>query len=207
MSIQYEFYRNPDSQGTKKKRYHARVVPAGRVSTDQLAKEIQKECSLTVADVKSVLIALADKMAEHLGEGRKVHLKDIGYFQVNLRCKEEVRTLHGARSENIEFKSVSFRADSNLKSSLKNQKISRSRNKPHSMPMTEKEIDEKLTEHFAEIPILTRHEFQLICLQVRSTACRILRKLVEAGKLKNISSPRNPVYVPDNGHYAPVAGE
>ena len=207
MSIQYEFYRNPDSQGTKKKRYHARVVPAGRVSTDQLAKEIQKECSLTVADVKSVLIALADKMAEHLGEGRKVHLKDIGYFQVNLRCKEEVRTLHGARSENIEFKSVSFRADSNLKSSLKDQKISRSRNKPHSMPMTEKEIDEKLTEHFAESPILTRHEFQLICLQVRSTACRILRKLVEAGKLKNISTPRNPVYVPDNGHYAPVAGE
>ena len=207
MSIQYEFYRNPDSQGTKKKRYHARVVPAGRVSTDQLAKEIQKECSLTVADVKSVLIALADKMAEHLGEGRKVHLKDIGYFQVNLRCKEEVRTLHGARSENIEFKSVSFRADSNLKSSLKDQKISRSRNKPHSMPMTEKEIDEKLTEHFAENPILTRHEFQLICLQVRSTACRILRKLVEAGKLKNISTPRNPVYVPYNGHYAPVAGE
>ena len=207
MSIQYEFYRNPVSQGTKKKRYHARVVPAGRVSTDQLAKEIQKECSLTVADVKSVLIALADKMAEHLGEGRKVHLKDIGYFQVNLRCKEEVRTLHGARSENIEFKSVSFRADSNLKSSLKDQKISRSRNKPHSMPMTEKEIDEKLTEHFAENPILTRHEFQLICLQVRSTACRILRKLVEAGKLKNISTPRNPVYVPDNGHYAPVAGE
>ena len=207
MSIQYEFYRNPDSQGTKKKRYHARVVPAGRVSTDQLAKEIQKECSLTVADVKSVLIALADKMAEHLGEGRKVHLKDIGYFQVNLRCKEEVRTLHGARSENIEFKSVSFRADSNLKSSLKDQKISRSRNKPHSMPMTEKEIDEKLTEHFAENPILTRHEFQLICLQVRSTACRILRKLVEAGKLKNISTPRNPVYVPDNGHYTSVAGE
>ena len=150
---------------------------------------------------------MADKMSEHLGEGRKVHLKDIGYFQVNLHCKEEVRTIHGARSENIEFKSVSFRADTHLKKSLKDQKIRRSRNKPHSMPMTEKEIDEKLTEHFAENPILTRHEFQLICLQVRSTACRILRRLVEAGKLKNISTPRNPVYVPDNGHYAPVAGE
>ena len=42
MSIRYEFYRNPNSQGTKKKRYHARVVPTGRVSTDRLAKEIQK---------------------------------------------------------------------------------------------------------------------------------------------------------------------
>lgn len=204
MSIEYEFYRNPDSQGTKKKRYHARVVPTGRISTDQLAQEIQKECTLTVSDVKSVLIALADKMAEHLGEGRKVHLKDIGYFQVNLHCKEEVRTMHAVRSENVEFKSVSFRADTNLKESLKKQKIHRSKNKPHSMPMTEQQIDEKLTEHFAQNPILTRRDFQFLCLQVKSTACRILRKLVEEGKLKNISTPRNPVYVPDNGYYASV---
>ena len=204
MSIEYEFYRNPDSQGTKKKRYHARVVPTGRISTDQLAQEIQKECTLTVSDVKSVLIALADKMAEHLGEGRKVHLKDIGYFQVNLHCKEEVRTTHAVRSENVEFKSVSFRADTNLKERLKKQKIRRSKNKPHSMPMTEQQIDEKLTEHFAQKPILTRRDFQFLCLQVKSTACRILRKLVEEGKLKNISTPRNPVYVPDNGYYASV---
>ena len=204
MPIEYEFYRNPDSQGTKKKRYHARVVPTGRISTDQLAQEIQKECTLTVSDVKSVLIALADKMAEHLGEGHKVHLKDIGYFQVNLHCKEEVRTTHAVRSENVEFKSVSFRADTNLKESLKKQKIRRSKNKPHSMPMTEQQIDEKLTEHFAQKTILTRRDFQLLCLQVRSTACRILRKLVEEGKLKNISTPRNPVYVPDNGYYGSV---
>ena len=207
MSIQYEFYRNPNSQGTKKKRYHARVVPAGRISTDDLAEEIQKECTLTVADVKSVLIALADKMGEHLGEGRKVYLEGIGYFQVNLRCKEEVRTISGIRSENIEFKNVSFRADIDLKKNLKTQKIRRSRNKPHSMPMTEKEIDAKLTEHFASNPILTRRDFQFLCIQMKPTACRILRKLVEEGKLKNISTPRNPVYVPDNGHYAPVAGE
>ena len=204
MSIEYEFYRNPDSQGTKEKRYHARVVPTGRISTDQLAQEIQKECTLTVSDVKSVLIALADKMAEHLGEGRKVHLKDIGYFQVTLHCKEEVRTMHAVRSENVEFKSVSFRADTNLKESLKKQKIRRSKNKPHSMPMTEQQIDEKLTEHFAQNPILTRRDFQFLCLQVKSTACRILRKLVEEGKLKNISTPRNPVYVPDNGYYGSV---
>ena len=75
------------------------------------------------------------------------------------------------------------------------------------MPMTEKDIDKKLTEHFSQNPILTRRDFESLCMQVKSTACRILRKLVEAGKLKNISTPRNPVYVPDNGHYASVAGE
>ena len=205
MALQYEFYRNPDAEGSKKKRYHARVVPNGRVSTTDLAKEIQKECSLTAADVKSVLIALSDKMAQHLGEGRKIHLEGIGYFQVNLHCKEEVRTTHAVRSENVEFKSVSFRADIELKNSLKKQKILRSRNKPHSMPLTEKEIDEKLTEYFVQNPVLTRRSFQFLCLQVKSTACRILNKLVEAGKLKNVSTKANPVYMPANGHYASVA--
>lgn len=207
MALKYEFYHNPDCATTKDRKYHPRVVPSGRISNNQLAKEIQKESSLTVADVKAVLIALADKMAEHLGQGRKVYLEGIGYFQVNLHCKEEVRTIHGARSKNVEFKSVSFRADTDLKKSLRKEKIQRSKIMPHSMPMTEKEIDAKLTEHFAENPILTRRDFEFLCLQVKSTACRRLRNLVEAGKLKNISTPRNPVYVPANGHYAPAAEE
>ena len=201
MAIQYEFYRNPNSQGTNKKRYHARVVPCGRVSTEQLAKEIQSESSLTVADVKSVLVALAGKMSQHLGEGRKVYLDGIGYFQVNLRCKEEVRTMHAVRSETVEFKSVSFRADGELKKNLQDRKIRRARLRPHSMPMTEKEVDQKLTEHFATKPILTSREFRILCMQVPSTAYRLLKKLVEAGKLDNISTSRNPVYVPAGGHY------
>lgn len=201
MAIQYEFYRNPNSQGTNKKRYHARVVPCGRVSTNQLAKEIQNESSLTVADVKSVLVALADKMSHHLGEGRKVYLDGIGYFQVNLRCKEEVRTMHAVRSETVAFKSVSFRADGELKKSLQDRKIRRARLRTHSMPMTEKEVDQKLTEHFATKPILTSREFRSLCMQVPSTAYRLLKKLVEAGKLKNISTSRNPVYVPAGGYY------
>lgn len=204
MAIQYDFYRNPDSAGTNKKRYHARVISGNRVSTDQLAKEIHQESSLTVADIKAVLIALGEKLANHLGQGSKVHIEGIGQFQVNLRCKEEVRTVHAIRSENIEFKSVSYRADNELKLHLKQQKIQRSRTKIHSQPLTEAEIDRKLTEYFSTHSTLTRRSFQFLCAQVKTTAIRLLRKLVENGKLKNIATQRNPVYVPDNGHYGSV---
>lgn len=47
MAIEYDFYLNPNLQGTNKKRYHARVVSNNRVSTDELAKEIQSECVYT----------------------------------------------------------------------------------------------------------------------------------------------------------------
>lgn len=205
MAIQYDFYRNPDSAGTNKKRYHARVVSGNKVSTDQLAKEIHQESTLTVADIKAVLIALGDKLANHLSQGSKVHIEGIGQFQVNLRCKEEVRTVHAIRSENIEFKSISYRADNGLKLHLKKQKIQRSRIKIHSRPLTETEIDQKLTDYFSTHSTLTRRSFQFLCTQVKTTAIRLLRKLVKNGKLKNIATQRNPVYVPDNGNYGSVA--
>lgn len=199
--ITYEFYRNPDSEGTNKKRYHARVVSFGKVDTEQLAKEIQKECSLTHVDVKAVLMTLADKLAEHLGNGRKVHLEGLGHFQVNLRCKEEVRTTHAVRSENIEFKSVSFRADNGLKKSLKQEKIKRSRIKPHSCQHTDAGIDKLLVKHFETHQILTRREFQYLTGLLKATASRRIKKLVEEGKLKNIGPFRNPIYVPCEGYY------
>ena len=198
MSIEYDFYRNPNSQGTNKKRYHARVVSSDRISTDELAEEIQNECSLTITDVKAVLIALGDKLAKHLGDGSKVHLEGIGYFQVNLQCKEEVCTTRSVRSENVEFKSVSYRADNELKKHLKKQKIQRSQTKIHSVEMTEEEIDQKLTDYFKTNDTLTRSQFEVLCTQVKSTAHRILQKLVKDGKLKNVSTKQHPVYMPDN---------
>mgnify|MGYP003311560234 FL=1 len=198
MAIEYDFYLNPYSQGTNKKRYHARVVSSDRITTDELAEEIQNECSLTITDVKAVLIALGDKLAKHLGDGSKVHLEGIGYFQVNLQCKEEVCTTRSVRSENVEFKSVSYRADNELKKHLKKQKIQRSQTKIHSVEMTEEEIDQKLTDYFKTNDTLTRSQFEVLCTQVKSTAHRILQKLVKDGKLKNVSTKQHPVYMPDN---------
>lgn len=201
MAIEYDFYRNPNSQGTSEKKYHARVVSNKRVSTNELAKEIQNECSLTIADVKAVLIALGGRLAKHLGEGDKVYIEGIGHFQVNLRCKEEVCITHAVRSENIEFKSVSYRADNELKKHLRSQKIQRSQTKIHSVPMTEEEIDRMLTEYFKTRETLTRRQFQMLCMQVKSTAHRILQKLVKDGKLRNVATQHNPVYMRANGHY------
>ena len=198
MSIEYDFYRNPNSQGTNKKRYHARVVSSDRITTDELAEEIQNECSLTITDVKAVLIALGDKLAKHLGDGSKVHLEGIGYFQVNLQCKEEVCSTRSVRSDNVVFKSVSYRADNDLKKHLKKQKIQRSQTKIHSVEMTEEEIDRKLMDYFKTHDALTRSQFEVLCTQVKSTAHRILQKLVKDGKLKNVSTKQHPVYMPDN---------
>ena len=46
MAIKFEFYESPNTIGTRKKRYHARVVNWQRINTDYLAREIQYGSSL-----------------------------------------------------------------------------------------------------------------------------------------------------------------
>ena len=71
--------------------------------------------------------------------------------------------------------------------------------------MTEEEIDQKLSDYFKIHETLTRSQFEVLCTQVKSTAHRILQKLVKNGKLKNVSTKQHPVYMPDNGYYVDVA--
>lgn len=201
MSLLYEFYRNPQSDENEKRTYHPRVVTTGRVDTEQLARDIQQSCSLTRSDVKGMLAALADKMAQYLSEGKRVYLEDIGYFKVNLQCNQEVTEVDDKGVGKVSFKSISFRADERLKKAMQRTKIHRSNLKPHSMPMTDEEIDAKLAEHFATNPVITRRQFQFLCQLLKPTACRIIKRLVEEGKLKNISSKQNPVYVPIEGYF------
>lgn len=201
MSLLYEFYRNPQSDENEKRTYHPRVVTTGRVDTEQLARDIQQSCSLTRSDVKGMLAALADKMAQYLSEGKRVYLEDIGYFKVNLQCNQEVTEVDDKGVGKVSFKSISFRADERLKKAMQRTKIHRSNLKPHSMPLTDEEIDAKLAEHFATNPVITRRQFQFLCQLLKPTACRIIKRLVEEGKLKNISSKQNPVYVPVEGYF------
>lgn len=201
MSLLYEFYRNPQSDENENQAYHPRVITTGRVDTEQLARDIQQSCSLTRSDVKGMLAALADKMAQYLSEGKRVYLEDIGYFKVNLQCNQEVTEVDDKGVGKVSFKSISFRADERLKKAMQRTKIYRSNLKPHSMPLTDEEIDAKLAEHFATNPVITRRQFQFLCQLLKPTACRIIKRLVEEGKLKNISSKQNPVYVPVEGYF------
>lgn len=200
MAIKFEFYESPNTIGTRKKRYHARVVNWQRIDTDHLAREIQYGSSLTVADIKATIISLSEKLAYYLKDGARVHIEGIGYFHVSLTCPE-TRTPSATRANRVKFKSVTFRADKYLKKELASVKTARSEYKPHSMPTTKDDIDTLLTEYFATNSVLTRRKFEQLCMLRRATAGRYIKQLAKEGKLRNISIPRNPIYEPVPGHY------
>lgn len=181
MAIKFEFYESPNTIGTRKKRYHARVVNWQRINTDYLAREIQYGSSLTVADIKATIISLSEKLAYYLKDGARVHIEGIGYFHISLTCPE-TRTPSSTRANKVKFKSVTFRADKYLKHQLSDVKTERSKYKPHSMPVTKESIDEALTEYFLTNSVLTRRKFESLCGLTRATAGRYIAQLAKDKK-------------------------
>lgn len=201
MAVQFEFAPIPTPSDRKKKvRYYARVVNKQLIDSDYIAREIQYACSLTDVDVKAVLEALNRSLESHLKEGRRVHLKGIGYFDVTLGCPE-TRDPKKTRASSVHFKSVNFRVDKELKYRIGDLKAVRSSAGNHSASLTEVEIDLRLTDFFAGHQVLTRADLQRIGAMTRITAIRCINRLIAEKKLKNINTKSQPIYVPVPGHY------
>lgn len=207
MAVKFDFYKTPiPADRMQKKRYHARVAAYNTVSTDYIVKDIQEKCSLTKGDVLAALSALSSSLAYHLGNGQRVHLRGIGYFQVTLQCPE-TRDPKETHAQNVRFKSVKYIADQPLKDELKTLKTERTRQCRHSTTQSDVRIDMKLKDYFSENKIMTRKDFERACHLTRTTACRQLKRLKEEGKLQNINTRVNPVYVPAPGYYGmPIGG-
>ena len=195
MSILFDFYESPPRDGEEdKKRIYARPVFTDTVGTEAIVEIIHTRSSQSRGDVMSTLTNLSRVFSEVLQNGKRVYLEGIGYFHVTLSCPE-IRTKNDMRTDNVQVKSVTFRADKNLKSDLKKVKAKRSDFGRHSARLSPAEIDSKLSEFFKENPVMTRRNFQKICQMTETTALRHIHRLLEEGKIKNIGLPRQPIYV------------
>lgn len=201
MPVSFELYQTPMPEGKKNiKRYHARPVSYGTVSSDKVIARIHDRCTLRESDVVAALNELKLEIANCLKEGQKVHIEGLGYFQISLSC-EEIRDPKEKRTYKVKMKTVNFRADKALKAELCDMSFVRSKIKIHSNKLSHLEIDMELSEYFAEKQIITRKDFQYLCGMTRITASRHIKRLIEEKKLKNLNTRNQPIYAPVPGNY------
>lgn len=202
MPVNYDFYKNPKlADKDEKTHLHARVVPKGTVSSDELAEEIHDRSTLSTADITATLVALADITAEKLRDGQRVYIKGIGYLQMTLQCPP-VESESEIRAESVRFKSVAFRPDAQLKERLNTTHFVRQADKSHSKNYSTEEIDRLVARHFQQNETLTRNQFEALCGLTYSTAVRHLKRLREEGKIINIASQKHPLYRKGTGFNA-----
>lgn len=202
MPVNYDFYKNPKlADKDERTHLHARVVPKGTVSSDELAEEIHDRSTLSTADITATLVALADITAEKLRDGQRVYIKGIGYLQMTLQCPP-VESESEIRAESVRFKSVAFRPDAQLKERLSTTHFVRQADKSHSKNYSTEEIDRLVAHHFQQNETLTRNQFEALCGLTYSTAVRHLKRLREEGKIINIASQKHPLYRKGTGFNA-----
>ena len=202
MAILYDWYENPgESNDSEEKGLHPRIFLNGKVGTDKLCRMIHGRSSLSVGDVKNAFEMLAQICGEELREGREVHIEGLGYFAPILRSTQKVTRSTKNKWSKMELKTIGFRPDARLRGELVGAKASRSKYARHSESLSEVEIDMRLKEYFADHDVMLRYDFQEVCCMTRTTANRHLRRLLEEGKLKNIGTRMQPIYVASAGYY------
>ena len=87
-------------------------VSISQYSTKRLAKDIEKESTVSHADVTAVLTALPTVMKRYLAEGHTVKLEGIGTFYLTVQCTktgvEDVKKISADQITNVK---VQFRPE------------------------------------------------------------------------------------------------
>lgn len=199
MSISFDWYKNPNSNpesGEEETALHPRIHYNGATDTNELRRQIQHYCTVSETDVSAVLDALSHCMGKELAEGRKVHLKGIGYFSPTLTCTERVVSSTKHKASKVKLKGIAFRSDNELKKHIGHIKVKCLKQGGPTSPITEGNIISRLTEYFRTNPILRRKDFEFLCGLTPITARRRIAELTKKGILKNIGSTQQPIYVP-----------
>ena len=201
MTILYDWFATPKTDADGKTTLHARPCFNGTTDTEALARRIQKHTSLTVGNILSVLSELNAAIGEELGNGRQVHLRGLGYFAPTLSVADEVTADMKPQQRNrlVRFKSVSFRPDKALRASIGTPDLLQTHWEAHSLAHSEEETERLLTEFFEKHRFLTRRDLQFLLGLKKTAACSLLQTLTAEGRLQNLGSTRQPVYVPAPG--------
>ena len=84
MAIFYRLVRDERKDSPYKGKYFARAVNLGTIETDELARIIERNCSVKRSDVLAVLAELSDTIRLLLADSHRVRIAGIGSLMVGL---------------------------------------------------------------------------------------------------------------------------
>ncbi|MDR0790119.1 MAG: HU family DNA-binding protein [Bacteroidales bacterium] len=125
MSYKYKVKRkvgtiNPEAEA----KYYAVPHSSGRVSTAEVAKEIEAATTLTQSDVLGAIAALSKVIERKVSDGYSVKLDGLGVFSLSI-TSEGFTDAAKCTPHKVKAKKIYLRADSKLKEAIKDVKFER----------------------------------------------------------------------------------
>ena len=197
MSILFEWYENVNDlqKPEEERRLHPRPVLTMPMETKDLADRIEQASTMSRGDIVGVLSELARAVAYGLSQGQRVHIDGLGYFRATLATTEPVYRDTPQKSQKVRIKAIRFQPEKSLLAGIPYPGFSRMERGDHARRLEGTDIDSLLASHFADNPVLTRAQAQRLFGLTETTARRLLRRLVDEGRLRNAGTARMPMYV------------
>ncbi len=199
MAIQFDLFENPGKEGFEGPRLHAKVITKNMVTTRDMCESISRKCTVTPADVSGVLAALEDEMFQALRNGYSVHIDELGFFTLSLKCASDVNPKHVSSSD-IAVRTINFTPDKDFADKFKTVEFKRcTSHGHHSTKLDDKEVNELLQSFFEKHHFMTRREFEKLTGFNQVKSLRYIHRLIEDGVICNAGTRYHPIYVKSEG--------
>ena len=87
MAVFYKKFQDNRKNSLNKGKWYARAVHTQTVDIDDLADEMQANCTVKRADIVAVLSELVETMQQHLQMSHRVKLNRLGAFKIGMSTK------------------------------------------------------------------------------------------------------------------------
>ncbi|MDR0701185.1 MAG: HU family DNA-binding protein [Azoarcus sp.] len=98
-------------------KWYLSKVSSGFIDLKDIARDIEKQTSVTHADISSVLISLAETLPNYLKNGQSVRFGDLGIFRVSI-SSEGAATPEELTARDVKSVRIVFTPGTELKDSL-----------------------------------------------------------------------------------------
>lgn len=91
-----------------KKQFYPQIAPATPIGLNDVAEQIEKQSTVSLADIKGVLDALQEVVLEAVADGYSVRLGDLGSFRPTLRAAKSREKQEDVSADDIKAVRVRF---------------------------------------------------------------------------------------------------
>lgn len=190
MTFKYDLQAQNAAFDRSEQKYYAHAVKQGDVYLPQIIEEIQQRTSLSAGDVANAVRSLSDLMLEHLSQGERVHLGELGSFFVQLSSKAMTSPDQFRRAQ-IGYKGVNYHPSKEMVRTLKYTPLEHSHKVLRfrvSKAVSIEELRRKVHELLAREKRFTRVQYMRFTGQLAHKAQQDLRLFVAEGWLEKVGS-------------------
>ena len=114
MAVFYKLYQDNRRTSAYNGKWYARAVHTGTVDIDDLAEEMQANCTVKRADIVAVLSELVETMKKHLQLSHRVKLDRLGTFKIGMSTKPADSAEEFTAGQNVKSVHVLFQPETKI---------------------------------------------------------------------------------------------